>query len=157
MRGLHRRVRWSGRHWRSSRVLPSVGLLQAIPVRRPQDGDRNSITEELGIASDEASCPVVQVGGSGATEIAPASHADRERADGVDDEIPHCVGEARRVAEHGLLHGQPENLVHRELEYLPKGADRLGEARSEEHTSELQSLMRISYAVFCLKKKKKKQ
>src|SRR3546814_15276322 len=30
-------------------------------------------------------------------------------------------------------------------------------ARSEEHTSELQSLMRISYAVFCLKKKKTKQ
>src|SRR3546814_14716505 len=29
----------------------------------------------------------------------------------------------------------------------------LGQARSEEHTSELQSLMRISYAVFCLKKK----
>src|SRR3546814_5352864 len=35
-------------------------------------------------------------------------------------------------------------------------ADTLGQrhARSEEHTSELQSLMRISYAVFCLKKKK---
>src|SRR3546814_14839386 len=35
-------------------------------------------------------------------------------------------------------------------------ADRpeLPETRSEEHTSELQSLMRISYAVFCLKKKK---
>src|SRR3546814_2929020 len=31
------------------------------------------------------------------------------------------------------------------------------QARSEEHTSELQSLMRISYAVFCLKKKKKKK
>src|SRR3546814_12704327 len=30
-----------------------------------------------------------------------------------------------------------------------------GGSRSEEHTSELQSLMRISYAVFCLKKKKK--
>src|SRR3546814_1228561 len=30
-------------------------------------------------------------------------------------------------------------------------------SRSEEHTSELQSLMRISYAVFCLKKKKKKK
>src|SRR3546814_7561890 len=29
--------------------------------------------------------------------------------------------------------------------------------RSEEHTSELQSLMRISYAVFCLKKKKQRQ
>src|SRR3546814_17854231 len=32
---------------------------------------------------------------------------------------------------------------------------REGAQRSEEHTSELQSLMRISYAVFCLKKKKK--
>src|SRR3546814_2781287 len=32
-------------------------------------------------------------------------------------------------------------------------ADALLEIRSEEHTSELQSLMRISYAVFCLKKK----
>src|SRR3546814_4078763 len=31
------------------------------------------------------------------------------------------------------------------------------EDRSEEHTSELQSLMRISYAVFCLQKKKKKK
>src|SRR3546814_7406947 len=31
---------------------------------------------------------------------------------------------------------------------------RFGDLRSEEHTSELQSLMRISYAVFCLKKKK---
>src|SRR3546814_3579049 len=31
------------------------------------------------------------------------------------------------------------------------------DARSEEHTSELQSLMRISYAVFCLKKKNKKK
>src|SRR3546814_4132468 len=33
--------------------------------------------------------------------------------------------------------------------------DQAAKARSEEHTSELQSLMRISYAVFCLKKKKK--
>src|SRR3546814_8872455 len=35
-------------------------------------------------------------------------------------------------------------------------SDAAAAARSEEHTSELQSLMRISYAVFCLKKKKKK-
>src|SRR3546814_6614988 len=33
-------------------------------------------------------------------------------------------------------------------------SDRAGASRSEEHTSELQSLMRNSYAVFCLKKKK---
>src|SRR3546814_1709228 len=37
---------------------------------------------------------------------------------------------------------------------LRRSPARVGEGRSEEHTSELQSLMRISYAVFCLKKKK---
>src|SRR3546814_1162953 len=36
-----------------------------------------------------------------------------------------------------------------------KAGPRIESGRSEEHTSELQSLMRISYAVFCLKKKKK--
>src|SRR3546814_9726671 len=41
------------------------------------------------------------------------------------------------------------------LENVDRGAKAYREeARSEEHTSELQSLMRISYAVFCLKKKK---
>src|SRR3546814_9260984 len=37
----------------------------------------------------------------------------------------------------------------------PPGATEQNGTRSEEHTSELQSLMRISYAVFCLKKKKR--
>src|SRR3546814_2042524 len=37
---------------------------------------------------------------------------------------------------------------------LARRHNRLDPVRSEEHTSELQSLMRISYAVFCLKKKK---
>src|SRR3546814_10150768 len=41
------------------------------------------------------------------------------------------------------------------LGFTDKGGDTL--ARSEEHTSELQSLMRISYAVFCLQKKKHQQ
>src|SRR3546814_4524991 len=38
---------------------------------------------------------------------------------------------------------------------LDRDPGRRPEPRSEEHTSELQSLMRLSYAVFCLKKKKK--
>src|SRR3546814_8411166 len=41
------------------------------------------------------------------------------------------------------------------LAWTGHGAMDQGSIRSEEHTSELQSLMRISYAVFCLKKKKK--
>src|SRR3546814_5085807 len=47
------------------------------------------------------------------------------------------------------------------MEAANRGAQEAGGrsvgCRSEEHTSELQSLMRISYAVFCLKKKKHKQ
>src|SRR3546814_2113847 len=42
------------------------------------------------------------------------------------------------------------SLWHRAVDLISAG-----KWRSEEHTSELQSLMRISYAVFCLKKKKK--
>src|SRR3546814_1514800 len=52
----------------------------------------------------------------------------------------------------------PRTTAKRAEAYL--GATGIGDTvyvgRSEEHTSELQSLMRISYAVFCLKKKKKK-
>src|SRR3546814_9347901 len=53
----------------------------------------------------------------------------------------------------------PENPYSRDQLVARLGAAEGGsladEMRSEEHTSELQSLMRISYAVFCLKKKKK--
>src|SRR3546814_8155125 len=78
----------------------------------------------------------------------------------------HVVGRSRfallRVSDgfHGLdaRHGavgqpHPDRLFLGDDEPLFVPADRLL-ARSEEHTSELQSLMRISYAVFCLKKKK---
>src|SRR3546814_8506121 len=48
--------------------------------------------------------------------------------------------------------GQPVVVENR-----PGAGGAVGAARSEEHTSELQSLMRISYAVFCLKKKTKQK
>src|SRR3546814_5084697 len=54
---------------------------------------------------------------------------------------------------HALIQGNPL-MRNDELELLSKYG--LKYNRSEEHTSELQSLMRISYAVFCLKKKTKK-
>src|SRR3546814_4678793 len=64
----------------------------------------------------------------------------------------------------GVAHGRPPSRNRRPPRTLsacrqcpaprdPRRAGRRGR-RSEEHTSELQSLMRISYAVFCLKKKK---
>src|SRR3546814_7565760 len=63
--------------------------------------------------------------------------------------LVELVAERRRhLAERGELAG---------LHQIVLRAPEVGSAlRSEEHTSELQSLMRISYAVFCLKKKKHK-
>src|SRR3546814_1477437 len=57
------------------------------------------------------------------------------------------------------LGGSDDKHVERALDALVETkldgtGERLRWLRSEEHTSELQSLMRISYAVFCLKKKK---
>src|SRR3546814_1676757 len=56
----------------------------------------------------------------------------------------------------GYVHGAVEVERDRRRVLVDQTLDE-GINRSEEHTSELQSLMRISYAVFCLKKKKTKQ
>src|SRR3546814_7164940 len=48
----------------------------------------------------------------------------------------------------------PSTGTPRMADQLSASQAAVGERRSEEHTSELQSLMRISYDVFCLKKKK---
>src|SRR3546814_5852760 len=62
-------------------------------------------------------------------------------------------GSAAVVAMHAERHSPP--LRHRPT-VSPHPPFKPAANRSEEHTSELQSLMRISYAVFCLKKKKNK-
>src|SRR3546814_7693841 len=56
-----------------------------------------------------------------------------------------------RVGDHQLV----ERAHDRTEERTAVARQLLGRQRSEEHTSELQSLMRTSYAVFCLKKKKR--
>src|SRR3546814_3077967 len=62
----------------------------------------------------------------------------------------HRLGDVHWRSE--LISGAAYNLKGRK--YSITGAAYSTSDRSEEHTSELQSLMRISYAVFCLKKKK---
>src|SRR3546814_5459445 len=59
---------------------------------------------------------------------------------------------AERLIEEARTVGYSEMRLDVQAKFVP--ARKLYETRSEEHTSELQSLMRISYAVFCLKKKK---
>src|SRR3546814_5299437 len=71
-------------------------------------------------------------------------------------QIAHCGCQRYPLASRapcGDLRAQLDDRVngfHRERDFLEVFA---ATTRSEEHTSELQSLMRISYAVFCLKKK----
>src|SRR3546814_8406828 len=69
-----------------------------------------------------------------------------------------CDTDASLTKQYKALLGT-EDVV---LDFTDEGIQRLAELafdvnRSEEHTSELQYLMRISYAVFCLKKKKKQK
>src|SRR3546814_4510865 len=80
----------------------------------------------------------------------------RQPLRGADDaqarRFRHCRGrDIRRAQQREQQHDQCAQ--HGSLPGAPSPGAR--ESRSEEHTSELQSLMRISYAVFCLKKKKK--
>src|SRR3546814_2435228 len=67
----------------------------------------------------------------------------------------------RHGALHRRVHGLAATFDHVGVASLRVGCGALRRSstmrRSEEHTSELQSLMRISYAVFCLKKKKQSQ
>src|SRR3546814_7858533 len=78
----------------------------------------------------------------------------RQNADNA-QEADRLAATARTNAERG---GDVVSNVVSAMERIEDSARRIADimGRSEEHTSELQSLMRISYAVFCLKKKKKK-
>src|SRR3546814_10506214 len=90
-------------------------------------------------------------------------HAARPRGGGIDaveiGERRLGGGEALRGLEHRQRAGRGRLGLGRGPAVARTHQAQLGEAaiqhgaRSEEHTSELQSLMRISYAVFCLKKK----
>src|SRR3546814_6270732 len=65
------------------------------------------------------------------------------------------VNPAARTNKSSPIYGMPIlNVDMAKQVYVVKRGQGKGYSRSEEHTSELQSLMRISYAVFCLKKKK---
>src|SRR3546814_9301687 len=73
--------------------------------------------------------------------LRPADFGDCVAA--VTDSVAETCWNAASVSVRGDFHSWPDGELCSRLN-----------SRSEEHTSELQSLMRISYAVFCLKKKK---
>src|SRR3546814_5200532 len=133
-------------------------LFVFLMIRRPPRSTRTDTlfpyttlfrSRSLGRGEDAAHQPV---GGRGRRRVREARHdragrpAQGARAGRA--RVPHALRgrlvDGDPVA--GRAAGRGAEEVRTELE---------SQVRSEEHTSELQSLMRISYAVFCLKKKKK--
>src|SRR3546814_2103024 len=95
-----------------------------------------------------------QVGGEKRAAVQQADYRNRKNADHANHRESHST----LCASHQLTGRpflSPDQLTG--LPFVSPDERPLGIGRSEEHTSELQSLMRISYAVFCLKKKTNKQ
>src|SRR3546814_7363849 len=85
--------------------------------------------------------------------VEPADHArEADRAGERGSKRATRDAEAREGAEAEDQHGVEDDVEHDREDHETQGRHGVA-GRSEEHTSELQSLMRISYAVFCLKKK----
>src|SRR3546814_2669790 len=83
----------------------------------------------------------------GGVRVGDGAHGVAQREDGRERGLAADAGTRDQIGMAAHVLGE---RVERDVRPMPRR--RL--ERSEEHTSELQSLMRISYAVFCLKKKK---
>src|SRR3546814_7260736 len=122
------------------------------PTERPEVGRLILVAERVAADYDRV--------GPARNETRDVVEHDRLAEDDTAQDVADCaVGRAPHLLETEFL---DPCLVGRDGRAFDADAiflDRLGRLdgdRSEEHTSELQSLMRISYAVFCLKKKTNK-
>src|SRR3546814_7412733 len=89
--------------------------------------------------------------------VLDVKHSEAWNREAIGPLVAEDERRARAIAEGALIRlrcGARCFERYRSILWQTNEADQ--KARSEEHTSELQSLMRISYAVFCLKKKKNK-
>src|SRR3546814_4189880 len=125
-----------------------------LMIRRPPESTRTDTLFPYTTLFRSPVCRIARSGKASRAWLSMAFVGARRLLVGIDDardqRVAHHIaaGELRNGnSRYGLqkLHGvtKPAALAARQID------------RSEEHTSELQSLMRISYAVFCLKKQNK--
>src|SRR3546814_4698349 len=114
-------------------------MTHSFPTRRSSDLRIADFDEDLGLCQ-----PILQFDDA----IAEFGAVENGLAVGIVEDVEHLLGAVAIVDVHM---GEPAFEAGRH-QFAVFGAVAHVE-RSEEHTSELQSLMRISYAVFCLKKK----
>src|SRR3546814_10316861 len=106
----------------------------SLPTRRPSDLRHDDVVAAVAVLALPLA---VRAALGGAVRVVLEGD---QRGDVVVDDEPHVAPGAAVTA---------VGPAHRRVRLAPNSSK-----RSEEHTSELQSLMRISYAVFCLNKKK---
>src|SRR3546814_5011577 len=125
------------RSTRTDTLFPDTTLFRSYAQHSqrhiPRDGDSAERIDAHAVGSDRSAC-------TGQPGQDTGTRAERPRRQANDEKIERSEPYART----GHMIGE-----------CGKGNRQCGRARSEEHTSELQSLMRISYAVFCLKKKQR--
>src|SRR3546814_1927930 len=116
-------------------------------VEQNRAGDRHRLPLAAGQRHAALANLKVEAVRVGAQEVADAGH--------VGSPQDALVVDVRRAERDVVAHRAEEQVVVlRDIADVAAQVGGIDLARSEEHTSELQSLMRISYAVFCLKKKK---
>src|SRR3546814_882537 len=147
-------------------VMPDVAECDLYPLWQRLKA-LNMATPNIGLLTDMICCPGLDFCGLANASSISVYHDIYDRFESLDDQ--YDVGPIR-ITMSGCMNG----CGHHSVGHIGiLGVDKSGEewyqvmlggtpadgptVRSEEHTSELQSLMRISYAVFCLKKKKNKQ
>src|SRR3546814_6287528 len=133
---------------RTGTLFPYTTLFRAVVRLAADFRTHRVVVHERRVRPQRQQRDVAVVAASAVVGFAQA-RVRRSRAQGLGTELRpdvpgHVVGMQRAAAVGADLGGERRRVV----------AQPVGAQRSEEHTSELQSLMRISYAVFCLKKKK---
>src|SRR3546814_9143785 len=118
--------------FRSKTIIPSS-------LRSSTSRNRSSSTTSRRIVSGKSDSASRRVSGMSSSVIADRIFREHQY------ELPHMIDQPRVDSVLGMFERLQQLLPHPPVEAIAR--------RSEEHTSELQSLLRISYAVFCLKKK----
>src|SRR3546814_7392450 len=148
-------IRRPPRSTRTDTLFPYTTLFRSRgghdeqPQVRPQRTLGVERQRKLGVALQTSFVRFVEQHGGNTGKLRVGLNAVREYALG--DHFYPRRGRGLAVQPRAIADGAPHGFARKFGHAFGGGA----RCRSEEHTSELQSLMRISYAVFCLKKKKK--
>src|SRR3546814_1263821 len=116
---------------------------------RISDGSSDVCSSDLLRAEELATAVAIAMGADKLMFVTPTNPVQWGLAEGTGDAGQLSWAEGEHLLDNGSLTPVDRSYLQAALAATKGGVKRI-HLRSEEHTSELQSLMRISYAVFCL-------